>query len=346
MPGEPLQEAAVPAGSKPFSVQNLDIPADMDVRAISNAAEAAGENVVTLPVAQTPTAQQTPAPNAPAPVTQPIPTAPQAPQLPADLTPQAAALAKFLRPDGTVDVEKLQTSSKQLDEALQNKVLSIEEMVGQYLEKEKDFRNLPKNPDQVARAAQQIVAPPNPMVPPPFPTTPPAATDPNAIHAQLMQDYQRDPLGTIVDLVKAINSTENKEVHDYISTVREQQHVEAKKQNLAELAKSDPRVAHPVLYQEILAEMGRDPGYFKLRNPYKAAWNEVKERLRLGDTSTPQPSKPASPILGGGSPPPVPSTTGAVTPGTMHAAIAAAKTKDEMSAVESELRRMATANPW
>lgn len=341
---EALNVTPVAPGPKPFSVPtlNVDLSQEAEIRAISNAAENAGDqtgdSVVMVPQK---TAAQTPgipaaAPIAPAPVLPPI--ASQAAVQPAAIPATPDVPAKFVLPDGTVDVEKLQASSKQLDTALAEKQLTVDEMVAQYRENENKLRNLPNpnNPESIARFAQAQPAP-QPMQP-----QNPQASD--SLQAQILADLQRDPVGTIVDLVKAVNSNENKPLHEFVGTLKERQKDEGMKNSLIQLVKEDPRVANPQVYQAVLAEMESDPGYHRLKNPYKAAWNEVKARLRLGDSQIPaQPSKTASPILGGGTPPPVPSTTGGYSPATINAAIGQAKTKDEMSAVEAELRKMSIA---
>lgn len=344
-----LNVTPVPPGNKPFSVPtlNVDLSQEAEIRAIANAAEAAGDNtgdtVVAVPqkaAAQTPGIPAA-EPSAPAPFMPPV--APQAAVQPMAQAPTSDVPAKFLNPDGTVDVEKLQTSSKQLDTALADKVLTVEEMVAQYKSNENKLRNLPNpnNPESIARYAQAQPAPQ--PIPAQIPQ-PAAAPDPNSLQAQILADLQRDPVGTIVDLVKAVNSTENKPLHEFVVTLKEKQKDEGMKNSLIQLVKEDPRVSNPQIYQAVLAEMDSDPGYHRLRNPYKAAWNEVKARLRLGDAQIPaQPSKTASPILGGGSPPPVPSTTGGYSPATIGAAIGQMKTKDEMSAVEAELRKLSLA---
>jgi hypothetical protein len=52
--------------------------------------------------------------------------------------------------------------------------------------------------------------------------------------------------------------------------------------------------------------LDEEPGMMRLKNPHKAAWNEVKERLRLGEANT-SPAQPSNvtPTLGGGAPPSV-----------------------------------------
>lgn len=341
-----LATTPVAPGPKPFSVPtlNVDLSQEAEIRAIANAAESAGDetgdSIVAVPQR---TAAQMPgipaaAPIAPATVLPPV----------APLTATSAAIpatpetpAKFVLADGTVDVEKLQASSKQLDTALAEKQLTVDEMVAQYRENENKLRNLPNpnNPESIARFAQAQPAPQ-----PIQPQNPQAPVAPDALQAQILADLQRDPVGTIVDLVKAVNSNENKPLREFVGTLKERQKDEGMKQSLIQLVKEDPRVANSQVYNAVLAEMDSDPGYKHMRNPYKAAWNEVKARLRLGDAQIPaQPSKTASPILGGGTPPPVPSTTGGYSPATINAAIGQAKTKDEMSAVEAELRKLSIA---
>src|ERR1041384_810819 len=65
---------------------------------------------------------------------------------------------KFKTPTGEVDVEKLKTSTKQLDEAIQtkeqklqevDKSMSVDDLVKHYNESYKKFRGLP-NPEKVA----------------------------------------------------------------------------------------------------------------------------------------------------------------------------------------------------
>lgn len=341
-----LQATPVPPGPTPFSVTTLDVDVSQEaaIRAIANAAEIAGDqtgdSIVNIPqkgMAQMP-GVPTAAQSAPIPVLPPI--APQAVQ-PTAVAANPDVPAKFLNSDGTVDVEKLQASSKQLDTALAEKELTVDEMVAQYKEKENKLRNLPNpnNPESIARFAQTQAAPQPIQVQNPQPMA-----SPDTLQAQILADLQRDPVGTIVDLVKAVNSTENRPLHEFVGTLKERQKDEGMKNSLIQLVKEDPRVANPQIYQAVLAEMDADPGYHRLRNPYKAAWNEVKARMRLGDAQIPaQPSKTASPILGGGSPPPVPSTIGGYSHATIGAAIGEAKTKDEMSAVEAELRRLSAA---
>jgi hypothetical protein len=328
----------------------VDLKDESAIRAMANATEQAGSEIVAIP----PTgATQIPA-AAPAQDTAPTPTPqPTAPQIPAGQPAPEGTPAKFVNPDGTVDVNKLQASTAQLDAAMQDKKLTIDEMVAQYKAKEAQFRNLPRSPEQVASYAQQVaqqqpVPPPPQAFQQPMPAPYGAPPDPQAAYQQLMADFQRDPIGTMYDMARQVTQRETKTFQDFIAQAREQQRDTSIKNNLMELAKEDPRVAHPVIYQEIVAELGREPGYLHLQNPHEAAWLKVKARMRLGDTlnQPAQPSKTPAPILGGGTPPPVPSMVGQNNPLAFNQAIQAAKGKDEMKALEQQLRDLAVRTGW
>lgn len=335
MAGEPLTASAVPAGPTPF-VATTPLPDGINesaLRAAAMEAERTGQDVVALPATQTP--QVSPDAQAPA-IPQPTP----APITPVPSDPSKVP-QKFMKPDGTVDVEKLQASTEQLRAGIQEKVLTIDEMVNEYKELEKQFHGLPRAPEQVAALAQQVAAQP-------AQTNPPAAAqDPQAIQAQLVQALNADPLGTIVDIVRTVTKQETQPMQQFVQSAKETERTNFLKSTIAEVAKQDPRVLNGAIYQEIVNEIKSDPGYLNLKNPYKAAWNEVKARLRLGDAPTPaQPGKTASPILGGGSPPPVPSTSAGVTQQTVSEAIKLAQNPTEMNNVEAELRKMAQVAQW
>jgi hypothetical protein len=332
MAGEPIDVSPAPAGPTPVSAEstlNVNLNDEAAIRALANEAELSGKDVVVQSTQTSPLesfqAQQAPTSiQAQPPLPQTYPVVKATPDVP----------AKFVKSDGTVDVEKLQASSRQLDAATEQKVLSIDEMVAQYKEKERAFKALPRNPEQVAQLAQEVARAP---VAPPQPTP-----NQDALQQQILTDLQRDPVGTIIDIVRTLNAQEQKPIKEFMQTVQEQQRDNGIKSNIAELAKADPRVANPGVYAEIVKELDSDPGYWKLKNPHKAAYNEVKARLRLGDVTTPaQPGRPAAPILGGGTPPPVPSTSGSA-PNALNIqqAIGQMKTPQEQAAVESELRRL------
>ena len=214
---------------------------------------------------------------------------------------------KFKTPTGEVDVEKLKASTRQLDEAIEKKEAAVEKTVDDYLqayrEKEAKLRNMP-NPDKLAEGLK--TAPPPP--PPHFPSGPPVPED--QAMAQLNADFQRDPLGTLGRLTDIMVERRLAEklapVEQDISQTRKEREDNRIRQNLKEIAAKDPRVMAPTVFAAINAKLDSDPDYWKLKNPHKAAWLEVKEEMRLGEFSqTPaQPSRLPSPILGGGTPPP------------------------------------------
>jgi hypothetical protein len=320
---EPLETVQATPGPVPISAQPQPPPMDESaVRAAVMQAEAEGKEVANL-------AQTSGLDNI-----VPIPQSLQAKDIP----------AKFLKPDGTVDVQKITDSTKQLDAGIEKKQLTVEEALAQYKEKEREFRNLPSNPAQVQAFVQNQAQPQQQPAPVQQNLAQPVPFD--QLQAQIAQEYARDPVGTMVDLTKALIQNQNKPVMDFMERLRDQERDNGIKTNLSQLANEDARILHPQVYAEILREMESDPGYRQLRNPYKAAWNEVKGRLRLGDVQTPaQPSRTATPILGGGTPPPVPSSaSGPASPQNLMAAIGQMKTPDEQARVEAEIRNLMIAN--
>ena len=148
-------------------------------------------------------------------------------------------------------------------------------------------------------------------------------------------------MGTLVDVATAIARREQEPLIKWTKAAEEIAKEQAIRQNLATLAERDKRVLQPEFFQAINQEIASDPGYRKLKNPHKAAWNEVKERLRLGEPQAPaQSSKQPSPVLGGGTPPPVPSSNAPVTPQNLSAAIPQIKNAEEEARVEAELKAM------
>lgn len=264
------------------ALANLDAPLDdAQVRAAIANAEANNQDPQTIKLDEL---AQAPVTNPPAPAPTPAPV--EVPQ-------------KFLKPDGAVDVEKIQASTRQLDEAVQAKEAklneankSVDDLLNHYLDLEKRLRTTP-NPEKIM--AQ-------------LPQTPPQVSPPQMTDAQLFQmineDMKNNPAATVAQLVeiaiaKRLQPLEEK---DRIGTVRE---------NIAALAKKDPRVLNPDLFQAITRKIESDPDIRSRRNPHRAAWLEVKEELRLGELTSAQaqPSKPLSPVLGGGTPPSVPSSS-------------------------------------
>lgn len=209
---------------------------------------------------------------------------------------------KFKTPDGEVDVEKLKASTQKLDEVIQKKeeeLKSVDDYVREYREKEAKFRSLP-NPQKVAEEVRS-------------PEVPSLTAD--QIRARIQADMQQDMVGTITDLVDVIvkqrMNAAVKPIEEDIQLTRREREDNRLRENLKQLASKDSRVLHPVIFAAINAKLESDPNLWSLKNPHKSAWLEVKEDLRLGEPSQAQaqPSKSVSPILGGGSPPPAPSSS-------------------------------------
>lgn len=209
------------------------------------------------------------------------------PQIPVKDVPQ-----KFLKPDGAVDVEKIQASTRQLDEALANRDPVPQKTVGDYLkeyqEKEKLFRSGTVPKEAPIQPAPVVVAPEN-------------------FDEIVRRDYAADPLGTTTRLMNLM-------LEQKFQPIAEQQKVEATRTNLQALVEKDPRVLREDVYAAINAKLAADPDLWKLKNPHKAAWLEVKEEMRLGDPTAGQapPSRLPSPVLGGGTPPSAPSSSAPV----------------------------------
>ncbi len=206
---------------------------------------------------------------------------------------------KFKKPNGEVDVEKLNASTKQLDEAIQKKQEGlqnvdkfVEDQLRSYKEKERQLRGLP-NP---ARLAAQMA--------PPVPAAPmnPSEIPNEQLEAMINQDLRNNPARTIANLVQLAIQRE-------LEPINEDKKDGRIRSNLKELAERDPRVVSNIA--SINAKLDENPELWALKNPHKAAWLEVKEDLRLGElTLAPaQPSKPVAPVLGGGTPPPAPSSS-------------------------------------
>lgn len=280
----------IPALSNPTAIELSDDA----VRAAIQKAEAEGVNPETL--ALTDVLQgQTPKPS-------------DAAQESATPEPAKAAVPeKFLKSDGEVDVEKLKASTEALKAANQEKQEKITKTIDDYLleyrAEEKKFRETP-NPEKLAANL--------PKNPPPQPT---GMTD-DQLRQKLAEDFQRDFVGTTTDLIDIIVNRKMEErlksIEEPIKTLEQEREIGRVRDNLKKLSESDPRVLDPNVFQAINEKLKADPDLWKLKNPHKAAWLEVKEELRLGDLpkgSQAQPSRNPSPILGGGTPPSTPSVT-------------------------------------
>lgn len=220
--------------------------------------------------------------------------------------PKVDAPAKFLKPDGTVDEEKLKTSSDALGKAIEQKQKTVEEMLAEYKEKEKQFTELGH------KAKELKETPPNPTPQPPqaVPSIINQNLPPDQIRQQLLQLQQSDPIAFAVEIARAVAQREAGEMFrpalEVTQKLAERERDSQLRSNIAALAEKDPRVMNPELYSELMAEVNSDPAYFRLKNPLKAAWNEVKERKALGEPSGPaQPSSSPGPTLGRGAPPSV-----------------------------------------
>lgn len=244
---------------------------------------------------------------------------------------------KFKTPTGEVDVEKLKASTKQLDEAIQKKETevqkTVEEYVAEYRAKEAKFRSMP-NPERLAQGLQTAQPPVQESV---------QQLPPDQLKQKIAQDLNADPVGTTVDLIDIMVAKRMAEklapIEQDIQQTRIQRENERIKENIKQIASKDARVLNPQVFAAINAKLDADPDLWKLKNPHKAAWLEVKEEMRLGEPSQvqAQPSRPTSPILGGGTPPPPQSqTSGVINSQTIASALNQVdyRDKNQMDALE------------
>jgi hypothetical protein len=246
---------------------------------------------------------------------------------------------KFKTPEGTVDEDKLKASSKQLDAAIEGKQKSIDEILAEYKAKERQFADLSQK-----KAELQKQTPQEGITNIPF-SSPQATTDPQMaqIHQQLLADMQRDPVGTSIMLNQAIVQ---KEIGPLLERLRQDDEAKrdlSMRDGLARLAQDDSRILNPQYFAVVNQILDEDPVMMRLKNPHKAAWNEAKERLRLGEQA--RPSIP-TPTLGGGAPPSVSTLPGSVTPQALASQAGTINPySDEGKAFEERLRA-ATDNLW
>lgn len=291
---ETVQEPATPGSQPAFQPEpQLDEAA---VRAAVMQAEAQGKNPLDLDVkdlAQGSKPEETKAPEVP---------------------------EKFKTPTGEVDVEKIKTSTRQLDEAIQQKEQKVQKTVEDYLAeyraKENKFRNIP-NPEKMAQILPSVP-------PPPVPDTPQKMSDQQLWEA-INRDFQTNPALAAMQLIDIA-------VQKRMEPVEKERQDNLIRRNIQVLAEKDARVMQPEIFAAINAKLESDPDLWKLKNPHKAAWLEVKEELRLGEPKEvqAQPSRPPSPILGGGTPPPAPSSSGGpITQDTIASAISQVNPKDQ-----------------
>lgn len=277
---QPQEQTLVPPKPAFQPVAPLDEAA---VRAAVMQAEAAGEDPMKLRISDM---AQIPAPQVPLKAAQA--------ETPVDVP------EKFKKPNGEVDVEKLNASTRQLDEAIQKKQEGlqdvgkfVEEQLRTYKEKERQLRGMP-NP---ARIAAQVAPPPQ--------MASPDQMSNEQLEAMINQDLRNNPARTIANLVQLALQRE-------LEPINEEKKDGKIRTHLKELAERDPRVVSNIA--AINAKLDENPELLNLKNPYKAAWLEVKDELRLGELSQAQaqPSKPVAPVLGGGTPPPTPSSSSGV----------------------------------
>jgi hypothetical protein len=235
-------------------------------------------------------------PQAPAPGPEQPPSAPA----PAVVVPQ-----KFQKPDGTVDEDKLKASSERLNEAVEQKQKTVDELLLEYQEREKKLHGLGQQKAEIERQMSPVLAPVVPI------------QDPQALQQRILQDYQQNPLDTVIKLSEAIAETKLAPFRDRFQQEDEQRRLQGMRQNVADLAQADPRFLDPRLNAMVNQVLDEEPGMMRLKNPHKAAWNEVKERLRLGEPNQ-VPAQPSSamPTLGRGAPPSVSALPGPITPQT------------------------------
>lgn len=282
MPQNTVPQGPIQPHSQPVAaLENLDpVMDDAAVRQAIVSAEAQGIDPLSLKIEDMAQVQ------APAP-------APQMDHLRVEV-PQ-----KFLRPDGVADVEKIQASTKQLDEAIQNKEQKINKTVDDYMAeyraKETKFKNLP-NP---ARLAAEL-----PQQQPPIQTPDVSGMTTRELEEIIRRDYQQDPVMTTTRLIELA-------VQKHFEPLRAEKQEDTIRKNIDAIAAKDSRVLDPQVFAAINVKLKENPKLWGLDNPHQIAWLQVKEEMRLGEPTQAQaqPSRPLSPVLGGGTPPSAPSAS-------------------------------------
>lgn len=219
---------------------------------------------------------------------------------------------KFQKPDGTVDEDKLKASSERLNEAVEQKQKTVDQLLLEYQEREKKHHSLSQQKSELERQMPSAVTPA--VAPPPIP--------PQELEQRLRNDWQRDGLDTTIKLADAIVATKMAPILERFQQDEENRRLSGLRQNVADLAAADPRFLDPRLNAMVNQVLDEEPGMMRLKNPHKAAWNEVKERLRLGEVNQPpaQPSN-AMPTLGRGAPPSVSTLSGPLSPQNAYQAV-------------------------
>lgn len=277
---------------------------------------------------------------APVPQGQP-PVAPQPVQQPQPVVPVPE---KFQRPDGTVDEEKLKASTQALQGAIERKEKSIEEMLAEYKAGERKLTEL----GQQAKQLERETPPPQPISAP----QPAQANNEQAYRQWLLQLKAQDEIAYSIEIARLVAQKEARDIAapalEAAAHWTENQRDTTLRQNLASLIEKDPRVRDPQLYQALTEELNSDPAYFRLKNPMKAAWNEVKERKGLGEPQGfAQPSQTPSPTLGRGAPPSVSSLPAPMTPQTIQESVQRLNPfSPEAKALEEKLLRDLAEGAW
>lgn len=317
---ERLSDKQVPAPQPPAAPE-MDEAA---VRAAVQAAEANGSDPAKIPLSALAQGSQ-----------------------PKDQTPAESPVEvpeKFKKPTGEVDEEKLKASTEALRQSVQQKqekldeLKTVEDYIREYRELESQNSSLPnakKTEAKTQEALSQVQPPQN-------------LTD-QQLRERLAADFQRDFVGTTSDLVDLIVQ---KRLEEKLKTVQEplekimaDQKVSQMRDAIQAVAEKDPRVMQPGFYQAIMQKLKTEPTYWKLKNPFRSAWNDVRDELRLEAPGKPEQapsSKPASPILGGGTPPPSPSQGTTINAESLGRAIQGSNHRNaqEMDALEKAARQL------
>lgn len=276
---------------------------DNAVRALVAQAEAQGKNPMEVEMSALSQGSTPPA-------TPPVTSEPPAQQLQAETTGTPDVPQKFLTTDGAVDVEKLKESTRQLGEALQAKETAVQKTVEEYLREYRELENKFRNTPNPQRLAAELPSNPPPMAAPQptLPVNPQQLTD-QQLEELINKDIQVNPGRTITQLIQLA-------LDNRLKPIEEDKKIDGVRQNLQGLAAKDPRVLDPQYFDAINKKLAAEPDYWKLKNPHRAAWLDLKEELHLGEVNRPQaqPSRPPSPVLGGGTPPSTPSSQANPTP--------------------------------
>lgn len=268
-------------------------------------------------------------------------TLPQSQPAPAPVVqiPTVQVPEKFKTPEGAVDEEKLKASSKQLDSAIEEKTKSIDEIMADYKAREKKLHELSTQKADAARQLQSL------------PSVNPAQVNPvdpqlQAMHQQILSDMQRDPVNTSIMLNEALITKKLEPLMQRFQQDEEIRQDAIRRDSFSRLAESDPRVMQNQYYAAINQVLDEDPAMMRLKNPHKAAWNEVKERLRLGEPMVPAQPSMSSPQLGRGAPPSVSTFQGQVTPQSLAQQVNQINPYSEEGKAYEQKLREATAHLW